>query len=80
MLDIEKVIKEGVEQAMKDCELTIGMTLKQAVEKQTPKKPVPYFSDEYKCPICDSLVNLSSGYKQPFCYECGQKIDWSDTE
>ena len=51
-----------------------------AIEKQIPKKPIPYFSDEYKCPICDSIVNLSSGYKQPFCYQCGQKIDWSDTE
>lgn len=39
-LDFEKCIKDGVEQAMKECELTIGMTLKEAVEKQIPKKPI----------------------------------------
>lgn len=70
----------------KDCELVkeekplleaYGMAVL-ALEKQIPKKPTPYFSDEYKCPICDSLVNLASGYKQPFCYECGQAIDWSE--
>ena len=49
------------------------------IEAQIPKKPVPYFNDEYKCPICDTLVNLSSGYKQPFCYNCGQAIDWGET-
>lgn len=33
-----KDVKNGVEQAMKECELTIGMTLKEAVEKQIPKR------------------------------------------
>ena len=37
--DFDKAVKSGVEQAMKECELTIGMTLKEAVEKQIPKKP-----------------------------------------
>ena len=51
-----------------------------ALKKQIQKKPVPNCSDEYVCPICNSLVVLSSGYKQPFCYQCGQALDWSDTE
>ena len=49
---------------MADCDRkkrTLGLqamqTCKSALEKQIPKKPIPYYSDEYKCPICDSLVN-----------------------
>ena len=38
--DFEKAVKSGVEQAMRECELTIGMTLKEAVEKQIPKQPI----------------------------------------
>lgn len=38
--DFDKAVKSGVEQAMKECELKIGMTLKEAVEKQIPKKPL----------------------------------------
>lgn len=41
-ISFEEAIKQGVEQAMKECELTIGMTLKEAVEKQIPKKPAIY--------------------------------------
>lgn len=40
--DFDKAVKSGVEQAMKECELTIGMTLKEAVERQIPKKPKEY--------------------------------------
>ena len=40
ILDFEKAVKSGVERAMRECELTIGMTLKEAVEKQIPKKPI----------------------------------------
>lgn len=38
--DFYKAVKSGVEQAMKEYELTIGMTLKEAVERQIPKKPI----------------------------------------
>ena len=37
--DFYKAVKSGVEQAMKECELKIGMTLKEAVERQIPRKP-----------------------------------------
>ena len=51
--DFDKAVKSGVEQAMKECELTIGMTLKEAVEKQIPKKPIHYDSVPHdRCPNC----------------------------
>lgn len=49
-INIEKAVKAGVERAMRECELTIGMTLKEAVEKQVPKEP----KDDgwLYCPVC----------------------------
>jgi hypothetical protein len=54
-----------------------------ALEKQIPKKPnVIGFeqnklisSVHYSCSACDRLL---SRYK--YCPECGQALDWSDTE
>jgi len=74
-IDFDKCIKDGVEQAMKECELTIGMTLKETVEKQIPKKPINREGTTYfYCPVCDG--NRLNNY----CADCGQAIDWSDTE
>ena len=85
----EEAVRQGVDQAMKDCELTIGMTLKEAVEKQIPKIPVNlqdhYFSETYdydytsfNCPCCGEELT-SDEYHQPnFCPNCGQKLDWRE--
>ena len=80
--DFDKCIKDGVEQAMKECELTIGMTLKEAVEKQIPKKALDIEGDYTalygSCPNCKNIVCDNEDYK--YCNECGQALDWSDTE
>lgn len=52
--------------------------LRIAKEKQIPTKPV--FSEDKQfelCPCCDmkGLVD-----KQEYCDDCGQAIDWSDTD
>lgn len=48
----------------------------QALEKQMPKKPKSRKNTTYAfCPCCDS-GNLQNDY----CTDCGQKIDWSETE
>lgn len=90
ILDFEKAVKSGVEQAMRECELTIGMTLKEAVEKQIPKKPqIKEFPDKgeesgdrylwtfYICPVCGEHIGLR--YNK-FCSNCGQALEWGDVE
>lgn len=72
-------IKAGVQQAMKECELNIGMTLKEAVEKQVPRKPkiILHGTTDYNtksvCPPCGAMVRPCDNY----CNKCGQKLDWS---
>ena len=83
-ISIDEVVRSGVEQAMKDCELTIGMTLKEAVERQIAKKPreavqtgffwCPACGREIKMRIEDSKINIS------YCPFCGQSLDWRETE
>lgn len=65
---------------------------KELVEKATPKKVIerkhqdhvvgPYYA--YYCPCCDyeqviiiKKENQISGWKAPYCRNCGQKLDWS---
>ena len=88
-INIEKCVKAGIEQAMCECELTIGMTLKEAVERQVAKKPTAHKvgveairignvnwksgTTVYKCPCCNQFISKLYDY----CYKCGQKIDWN---
>ena len=80
--DFKKIIKDGVEQAMSECELTIGMSLKEAVEKQIPQKPIGdlHSCPHYRCPSCHrSVVLYEDSPKFPCCQWCGKKLDWNDT-
>lgn len=53
-------------------------TVSDAVEKQIPKKP-KYNGGECKCPVCGDGWNSNEyGSGMKFCWECGQKLDWSD--
>lgn len=62
---------------------------REAVEKQTAKKPTlidykkyanfvdnaDFLQDAYWCPNCKQVVGSGS-----FCRDCGQKLDWSGEE
>lgn len=56
----------------------------QALEKQVPKKMIktPHAHIDltlmYRCPSCDTEYNRFYENKK-YCMECGQKLDWSDT-
>lgn len=88
--DFTECIKSGVDQAMKECELTIGMTLKEAVERQTPQKLIeeehtePYNIVYYRCPRCrENMVSKhnggwGAGKITKYCEHCGQALDWED--
>lgn len=78
--DFDKAVKSGVEQGMKECELTIGMTLKEAVEKQIPKKPIHYDSVPHdRCPNCRNAVKVfRDAHEYHYCLYCGQRLKWGD--
>jgi rRNA maturation endonuclease Nob1 len=79
LFNFDELIKSGVNQAMEECELTIGMTLKEAVEKQIPKKVIKnegYW--EINCPYC--LTDIAEEKGNEYCVICGQRLDWSDEE
>lgn len=88
-LDFEQAIKDGVEQAMKECELTIGMTLKECVERQIAKKPDiegdgydekgELIYDTGYCPTCRHEFEVYYDATK-YCPNCGQHLDWSETE
>ena len=80
--EFEDCIKQGVEQAMKECELTIGMTLKEAVEKQIPQKVKAEkykYGKTYHCPNCNIFVGYNDDLSLPkYCNCCGQALDWGE--
>lgn len=90
-LNLEKCIKTGVDEAMKDYELTIGMSVKEAVEKQIAKEPINIHKRNgtiynAECPACGySLLDVGGICESfdeveqyAFCPDCGQKIKWED--
>lgn len=58
-----------------------------AIKKQIPKKPINVEKHYYECPCCKQDLGVSDDdifvYKNPikkYCNNCGQALDWSDTE
>lgn len=53
--------------------------LKEAREKQIPKKPK---SEQYfygvldRCPVCDVLL----GHSKNYCHNCGQALKWGEED
>ena len=58
--------------------------VREAVEKQKPKKPKNVgiegyrYTDTYRCPTCGG--NFSGTGIAKYCYHCGQAIDWSEVD
>lgn len=68
-LNIEKAVENGIDKALNEIELCIGMTLQEAVEKQIPQK----IYRQYRfCPICDNHLDIGQNY----CFDCGQALEW----
>ena len=67
---IERQTKDERFYSSKDENLDFAETIKKALEKQMPKKPIKY-KYEIVCPSCKTLVGSS-----PYCRYCGQALDW----
>ena len=68
---LENVKRSKLSVADKDC-------IQAVFERFIPKKVVKHNGSElYHCPNCDTYF-LGNGFKH--CTDCGQALDWSDTE
>lgn len=79
-------IRENIQPIVGGKSLDIAIS---ALEKQIPKKPIirkEEYSAFYDCPCCGRYFvskidgELCGGQKYDYCFKCGTKIDWSDTE
>lgn len=60
-------------------------TIKEALEKQIPKKPLKqefdFFDFRFICPKCKQPIARyfnRKEYKPRYCDNCGKALDWSD--
>ena len=78
-MEIKLDCKKISDKAMANIELEIGMTLKEAVEKQIPHKLAPQKGQEIPvCGKCGGIMDLMQG-ELNYCPNCGQKILWEDS-
>lgn len=54
------------------------LTLQELVDKETPKKPIPFLNSLYKCENCKGI--FQNYHYQNRCPNCGQELDWSDAK
>ena len=73
----EMAIK-ALEEIQKYREIGTVEEFREAVEKQTTKKPLHKRNGHY-CPICNNYFD-SRDWKSKYCGLCGQKLDWSDED
>ena len=81
MTEIEETIKSLEEMFPKGlCEVDeykMAQVAINALEKQIPKKVIKWANGTEHCPSCD-CDNSCVGYG--VCIDCGQKLDWSDSD
>ncbi|MBQ7792909.1 MAG: hypothetical protein IJ366_00475 [Clostridia bacterium] len=54
--------------------------IKEITERQIPRKP-DYEDNDAKCPVCGhEFENNVNDWGCSFCQDCGQQLDWSDSE
>ena len=53
--------------------------LEKLVERDAPKKVETGTSKHFEFPICPNCKDeLNEYYKNKYCKECGQRLDWSE--
>ena len=61
---------------------------REAMKRQSGKKPIEYEDKYYACPVCNNVLmykweKYPSQLKDkkcglPYCLSCGQAVDWSE--
>lgn len=72
VIEYFKLCKSSVEA----CNEALGVAV-EALEKQIPKK-LTVSEEIYCCPRCGENAAILQG--DNYCFNCGQALDWSDTE
>ena len=77
-------IRENIQPTVGGKSLDIAIS---AIEKQIPKKPINVEKHYYECPCCEHDLGVSDddifvykNHTSVYCSNCGQALDWSDTE
>ncbi|MFW5701178.1 MAG: hypothetical protein ACOCWM_05760 [Cyclobacteriaceae bacterium] len=53
--------------------------IEEALKRNEPMKVYNPHGDEMLCPSCDNeITQVYQYYRQSYCENCGQKLDWSD--
>ena len=59
----------------------------EALEKQIPKRAISTYKENYKCPTCESYIDITDDdlyvyeiIPPAYCPNCGQALDWGETE
>ena len=84
-------VKDEIEEIKASKFITALKMAKEALEKQIPKKPIvdpAHLVDfqNYHCPKCKNKIiaridgKWIAGKLQKYCDNCGQALDWGDTE
>lgn len=54
--------------------------IRDACEKQIPKKPIFVKPYGYRCPICIKHYSERDDGRGKYCACCGQRLDWGEGE
>ena len=88
LIKVEKYLLDGYQKP----NYKLAEKIMEAVEKQIPKKVIEQTENDrefldYVCPNCKSTLQQKNKqakritiYKYKHCIDCGQALDWSDTE
>ena len=79
---IDNLVKVDVDTKRRTLGLQAMQTIKSALERQIPKKVEVYDDDcRADCPVCGyTFENNVNDWGCKYCQDCGQALDWSDTE
>ena len=76
-LIVDAIIKYATENGVSDAYIIDEEFVKTALEKQIPKRPLPYKGFDGKC-VCCGVIFLDRSTKH--CGNCGQALDWSTSD